>query len=466
MVKIRVEIKKLGRARMPRVPKLKKILGPSFVLLGLGLGSGELLLWPYLTANWGLGILWGALLGISFQFVLNMEIERWALINGESVMVGMARKWGRGVAIWFILSTLIPWMWPGIIMAAATIAGEIWGGEVKVIGLFMLLAIGLILSLGPVVYKTEETIQKWLIFLGVPVILVIAVALAKIGDWQSLAEGLVGKGNGWWWLPPGLPVLSFLGAFAYSGAGGNLNLAQSYYVKEKGYGMGKYGSKIRSLLTGKKENAKLEGKTFTINKINLKRFEGWWKVINIEHGLVFWLTGFLTIAMLAMLSYSTVFGETTHQGLAFLFAEAKIIGLRTVPAVGMVFLLICLLMLFSTQLSVLDATSRIMSENLVIFNQKKFKIIDLAKFYYAFLWLEIVMAGGIIMLGVAEPLLLVTISAGLNAVAMLVYAGAVMLLNTSELEKKLRPSRIRVGAMIVVIVFLLIFCGITIGDIL
>jgi len=55
-------------AMMPRAPKLKKILGPSFVLLGLGLGSGELILWPYLTAHWGLGILWGALLGISFQF--------------------------------------------------------------------------------------------------------------------------------------------------------------------------------------------------------------------------------------------------------------------------------------------------------------------------------------------------------------------------------------------------------------
>ncbi len=451
---------------MPRVLKLKNILGPSFVMLGLGLGSGELILWPYLTANWGLGILWGAMLGISFQFFLNMEIERWALINGESVMVGMARKFGRGVAVWFILSTLIPWMWPGIIMSSATIASEIWGGEVKIISLVMLLIIGLILTLGPVVYKTEEAIQKRLIFLGVPLILALAVGLAKMSDWQSLAEGLVGKGDGWWWLPKGLPMLSFLAAFAYSGAGGNLNLVQSHYIKEKGYGMGKYGSKIRSLLTGERERMKLEGKTFVINKINLKRFEGWWRVVNIEHGLVFWLTGLLTILMLSMLAYSTVFGGTEHQGLAFLFEEAKIIGLRTIPVVGIVFLLICFLMLFSTQLSVLSATSRIMSENLVIFNQKKFKISDLAKYYYGFLWLEIVMAGGIVMFQVAEPLLLVTISAGLNAVAMLVCAVLILWINSSELDKKLRPSRLRVGVMMIVIVFLVIFCGVTIKDVL
>lgn len=462
-----MEIEKLGRARMPRVMKLKNILGPSFVMLGLGLGSGELILWPYLTANWGLGILWGAVLGISFQFFLNMEIERWALINGESVMVGMARKFGPAVAGWFILSTLIPWMWPGIIMSAATIAQKIWGGEVKIISLAMLLIIGLILTLGPVVYRTEEAIQKWLILLGVPVILALAVGLADASDWQNLAGGLIGKGDGWWWLPKGLPVLSFLAAFAYSGAGGNLNLVQSHYIKEKGYGMGRYGSKIRSLLTGKSEKMRLEGKTFVINKINLKRFEAWWKVINIEHGLVFWLTGLLTIVMLSMLAYSTVFeGTDGHQGLAFLFEEAKIIGLRTIPVAGIVFLLICFLMLFSTQLSVLGATSRIMSENLVIFDQKKFKVSDLAKYYYGFLWVEIVMAGIIVMLGVAEPLLLVTISAGLNAVAMLVYAVLILWMNSSELDKKLRPSRLRVGVMTIVIVFLLIFCGVTIKDIL
>ena len=65
----------------PAVP-LRKLLGPSFIILALGFGSGEVILWPYLTSNWGLGIAWAALLGITCQFFINMEIERYALVKG------------------------------------------------------------------------------------------------------------------------------------------------------------------------------------------------------------------------------------------------------------------------------------------------------------------------------------------------------------------------------------------------
>ena len=83
------------RKEFPRAPGIRSILGPSFVILALGLGSGEVILWPYLASNFGLGIAWGAILGITFQFFLNMEIERYALVKGESVFVGIAKlfKW-------------------------------------------------------------------------------------------------------------------------------------------------------------------------------------------------------------------------------------------------------------------------------------------------------------------------------------------------------------------------------------
>src|SRR3989304_3638231 len=103
---------------MPPAPRFLKILGPSFILLGLGLGSGELILWPYLTSNFGLGIIWGAALGITLQFFINMEIERYALVNGESIFVGFARKF-RGLPYWFILPPFFAWVWPGIIAASA-----------------------------------------------------------------------------------------------------------------------------------------------------------------------------------------------------------------------------------------------------------------------------------------------------------------------------------------------------------
>ena len=111
---------------LPPAPKFRTLLGPSFILLGLGLGSGELILWPYLTSNWGMGIIWGAILGVTFQFFINMEIERYALARGESVFVGFARKL-KILPGWFIFSTFICWIWPGIIATSARLFGEVFG---------------------------------------------------------------------------------------------------------------------------------------------------------------------------------------------------------------------------------------------------------------------------------------------------------------------------------------------------
>jgi len=86
---------------LPKALSLKKLIGPSFIILGLGLGSGEVVLWPYLTSKFGMGIIWGAILGLTFQFFMNMEIERYALVRGESVFVGFARKVG-WLPLWFL----------------------------------------------------------------------------------------------------------------------------------------------------------------------------------------------------------------------------------------------------------------------------------------------------------------------------------------------------------------------------
>ena len=445
----------IGKGELTGAPKLRKMVGPSFVLLGMGLGSGELIMWPYLAANFGLGIIWAAVIGITFQFFINMEIERYTLVNGESVFVGWARKFGRLSPIWFILSTMIPWMWPGIILSSAVVLVSVFGfGSPTWVSIIMLILIGLILSLGRVVYKTQEVFQKYLIFISVPFVFLLALFLAKGTDWQNLAVGLFGKGDGFLLFPAGLSLITFLGAFAYSGAGGNLNLAQSFYIREKDYGMGKYGGKITSLLRKKSDNFPLEGKTFEINQENLVRFRDWWKKINTEHLMVFWATGALTILMLSLLAFATVYHRSGElEGINFLFMEASIIGQKTLPFIGILFLTLVSVTLFSTQLSVMDATSRITAENLVILNKEKFKPKKLPKFYFIFLWAEILLGIIILSLGFQQPWQLVRISAFLNAVAMLVYTVALLWLNQKTLDKKLRPVWWRKLILILIVLF-------------
>lgn len=459
-----MKLQPLEKKEFPEPLPLRKLIGPSFILLGLGFGSGELILWPYLSANFGLGIIWGALLGITFQFFINMEIERYVLVTGESVFVGLARKLRGFAPLWFIASTLIPWMWPGIIASSGTLLAHVLGIKYSpLVPIILLVFIGLVLTLGPVVYKTQEVFQRTLILIGVPFIFVLAFIFAKPQDWQALAMGLVGRGEGFWFLPAGISLATFLGAFAYAGAGGNLNLAQSYYVKEKGYGMGKYSGRITSILTGKEEKIRLEGATFEPNSVNLERFRLWWKRINIEHALIFWATGATSMIMLSLLAYSTVFGNPQgSQGIMFLISEAGTLAQKTFPAIGVLFLVVAAAMLFSTQFSVLDATSRIMSENLTILSPNRFKIEKLPLFYYIFLWAQIIAGIVIFSLGLTEPLTLVVIGAFLNAIAMFVYSALIIFLNKTSLIKPLRPSFLRVFVVACAFVFYGVFSAITI----
>jgi hypothetical protein len=463
-----MRLKEIGRDILPPSPPLKKLFGPSFIILGMGLGSGELILWPYLSANYGMGIIWAAVIGITFQFFINMEIERYTLVTGESIFVGLARKFKILSPLWFILSTLIPWMWPGIILSSATVLGKIIGfNNYSILAIGMLIIIGTILTLGKIVYKTQEFIQKSLIFIGVPIILCLSLLFIDWGEWPTILSGFIGKGSDFWFIPAGLPLITFLGAFAYAGAGGNLNLAQSFYIKEKKYGMGKYSGKITSLLTGKKEELTLEGKTFEINNNNIAIFKEWWKKINLEHLIVFWFTGALTIILLSLLAFSTVYENTgTLAGISFLFEEALVIGRATLPFIGTIFLIIAGLMLFSTQLSIMDATSRIMSENLVIIDQDKFKIKNLVKYYYGFLWIQIFFSILILSMGFNEPLQLVIIGAFLNAITMFVYSSAILWLNTNSLPKVLRPKSYRVTILLIVIAFFGFFSLMTLLNIL
>jgi hypothetical protein len=65
---------------MPEPPrKYWRLVGPGIVAGGVGLSSGEFVLWPYIASQLGLVLLWGALVGVLTQFFLNMEIERYTL---------------------------------------------------------------------------------------------------------------------------------------------------------------------------------------------------------------------------------------------------------------------------------------------------------------------------------------------------------------------------------------------------
>ncbi|MCF7860552.1 Nramp family divalent metal transporter [Patescibacteria group bacterium] len=448
--------------KFPPAPRFKKMLGPSFIILALGLGSGEIILWPYLVANYGLGVAWGAILGITFQFFINMEIERYALVKGESVFVGIAKLFPRAI-YWFIISTFIGFGLPGIVAAAGQVLAHVFGlADFKWLAIILLLVIGFILTVGRTIYGMMERITKIILLVGVPFIFILAIYFASPESWTVLANGVIGKGEGFWFLAPGIAIATFLGAFAYSGAGGNLNLTQSIYIKEKGYGMGAYAQKITGLFAqkGQKHEIKLAGEDFEMNAENISLFKKWWRLINAEHLLVFWFIGSLSMLMLMFLAYNTVFGQAGNaQGINFVISEGVQMSLLAHPLVGLFFLIMVGIMLFQTQLGIMDSTSRIMSENTAI---KKLSLsghnrINLSKIYAIFVWSQVVFGITLFLFNFYEPKTLIVLGAVINAFAMLVHVILVTILNRRSLAKVFQPALWRQIILYLIIAFFAVF---------
>lgn len=459
-----------GSKTLPVPPKLIHTLGPSFLLLGIALGSGELVLWPFLTATYGLGLIWGGLLGITLQFFLNTEAMRYSLARGESVFVGF-RKLSIFWPLWYIVSTFIPWSIPGFSSASSALFLGAFGLDNpdwnRWLTISLLIMTGVILSTGKTLYNTMERLQRTVIAIGLPVLLGIALWLTGKQDWIDAGYGLIGRGDGWWLFPPGIAIASFLGAFAYSGAGGNLNLAQSYYIKDKGFGMGAFREKMASLFANQNQKLTLDGEDFAPTATNKERWFAWWRLINLEHFLVFWCLGFATILLMAVLAKSLTYGQASGEGIVFLFQQADIIGNRTFGMLRIFFLLAAGMMLLKTQIGVLEAAARIISENIVLLlRRREGESWNLSLLFYAVLWLQIGLGILVLLAGWSEPRLLLTLGAVLNGAAMMIAFPLLLRLNTTLLPPLSRPNWFRRVGVSAGFSFFLVFFGILLRDFL
>ena len=105
-----------------------RLVGPGIVAGGVGLSSGEFVLWPYIASQVGLVLLWGALIGVVTQFFLNMEVERYTLATGETVLTGFNRFW-RHWGLLFAVMGYFANLWPGWAISSATLTSYLFGGN-------------------------------------------------------------------------------------------------------------------------------------------------------------------------------------------------------------------------------------------------------------------------------------------------------------------------------------------------
>ena len=440
---------------LPEPASFRRYMGASVILAATAMGSGELIIWPFITTQVGIGILWFMAIGFTAQYFLNMEIERYTLATGETAVTGFTRFW-MPWGIFFILGAILPNAWPGWATSGATVLTFIfeWGEGARIpIAIIFLVAIGLALTLSPVIYQTLEKVQMVLIGIILLFILV-AVFVATTGSaWTSVVtEVPEGVGN-FWQSAQVIGAATLLGAIAFAGAGGANNLVQSNYVRDKQMGMGARIPQIVSPVTGEEEAAPSLGYMFETNEQNMRRWRTWWRIANQEQLITFLGLGLLITIVLSVLVYSTVGVQDLGRDLDFIRAEGEILKEVIAPWFGTFFYIAGFVVLFSTNIGVIDYVSRLTADSLKVTFLRESTFWSESKIYVTVAWF-IIVAGSIIMLTVSsQPLVLLIIASAGGGVVMFFYSGMLILLNRRALPEPIKLKGWRLPVMWLIFIF-------------
>ena len=439
---------------LPEPARLRKLIGPSVILVGVGVASGEYILFPYIASVAGLAFLWAAVVGVAMQFFINMEVERYTLATGQTAITGFSRLWKPWGLILVLLAVLAT-AWPGWATSAATIATFAFGGgnptTIAVIALFV---IGVTLTASPVVYQTVEKLE----FVKVGAILVfivVALIAAITSEGYSDTSEVVTKFGAF----PGEVELAILvGALAAAGAGGANNLVQSNWIRDKGFGMGRYAPRITSPITGEEEAAPTgQAYHFPEDEENMARWRVWWKRANLEQFFSFAVIACLSIIVFSLVAYSTVYGNPDlpeESGFDFIALEASVLDERVGEWFGTLFLLIGTVSLFAAALGIVDYVSRLVADVVRVGYTGHSARWTESRLYFTVVWTMVVFGAAILLAGFDQPLVLITISTVLGGVIMTIYSTLLVVTNRRYLPKETQLSGYRLVIIACAIVLL------------
>jgi hypothetical protein len=431
---------------LPEPTRLRRLIGPSVILVGVGVASGEYILFPFIASQAGLVFLWAAVVGVAVQFFINMEIERYTLATGQTAITGFQRLW-KPWGLILVLMALLATAWPGWATSAATVTTFlVGGGDPNVIAIAALLVIGFVLTASPVIYQTVERLE--FLKVGALLLFLVVAVFAAISStaYRDTSQTITSFGT----FPNEIGLAILVGALAAAGAGGANNLVQSNWIRDKGFGMGRYAPRIVSPITGEEEAAP-SGRCYSFprDERNMARWREWWRRANLEQFLSFALVAVLSISIFSLIAYSTVFGNPElpdSSGFDFISLEADTLDTRVGDWFGTLFLAIGAVSLFAAALGIVDYVSRLVADVLRVGYTSGSARWTESRIYLTVVWTMIAFGTAILLAGFDQPLVLVTISTVLGGFIMFVYSSLLVMTNRRYLpdEVKLRGYRLAI----------------------
>ncbi len=438
----------------PRTRTFWQLAGPGAVLVGLSIGAGELVLWPWITAKFGASMLWAAAFGVFIQLWVNLEIGRWAIATGEAPYTGFARVWMGFIYILLFL-TFAGLFLPGWArVSGAALKGLLFGPDgpgadwVWTGITFLLIAVTLF---GPkVMYQAmERTVIALVVFITGGLVLV----AFQVGSWEHLSEmgrGLINVGH--IELSEDFPFSRFFGAVVFAGAGGAGNLWYAFYLRDKDIGMGARMPKLVNPLRGESEEEEATGYRYPETTENQKAFADWFRWIRLDQTIFFWGLNTFTmfLFMFGVLCVLRPIGLVPAEG-RILWDMSKILEESMGRSGHYLFLTIGMATLFSTQLVSVDGNARVWSyivRTTLPFGRR----IDQSRLYVPFA--VVFMVAGTVSTWFFERYDVTALgflfnAALLSGVTMAMYVPLMLYMNLRHLPVSARPGAVHVFMMCV-----------------
>ncbi len=401
-----------------------KHLGPSIIVSGSIVGSGEIILTAGLGAAAGFVLLWWVLVSCWSKSIVQAEISRYVITSGDTYLRALNRLPGRipgpwGNFAWPIGLGLLAFI-PGVLGLSGIVGSA--GQSLQLLvdigptAATAIIAIGTMLVLGTGTYLRLE--RSMLVFvIGFTVLTIVCAVLMQFTEYRMTLDDVQ---SGFTFEFPAEYFVIALAMYGYTGVNSGETSAYTYWCVEKGY---------PSFIGHDRDDPEW-----------VARAKGWIKVLHTD----VWVT--LILLTLATLPFyflgagvlhqigETPAGLDTVRVLSSMFTETLGAWSLWVFGIGAFFIL------FSTVLSGIGAGARFIPEYLI-----ELGLIERAKVRRK-LWIRayvllIPAFSFVTYMTFQNPVVLVTIGAITAALFLPIQSGATLWLQRHHMDQRVRPSR-------------------------
>ncbi len=392
------------------------------------------------------------------QFWINCEIGRYTLATGESIYAGFSRV-SRHFAWIFIVLNVVGWILPGWARACggvlkALLVGPNGWGDPWIWTAITFAGVAFVLFGPKRVYSSVEKTTEVLVLLVTVGLILVAGVVGNMETWVELGRGMLNFP----FKHPDMPTYILFSSIVFAGAGGTANLFFSFYISDKGWGMGALRPKVVNPLRAKEKVTSGQAFQIETTELNLVRWREWFRHLYLDQILFFWLLNTFTIVLFIFGALAVLHPQGIVPSQEMLvWEEAEILGSLGGVLGKILFLLVGIGCLFSTQLTLIDGVARSGAD--ILYTNYAWAQNKPLSWWYG------VIAVGWIVVGTfltylyesLPPILFLMGSAFFGGIAMAVYTPLILVINRKLLPPALRPGPAKTALLGAISCFYIVF---------